>query len=278
MGILINRLIVLLNESEEGSTNYQIAFIMLAHINELGTMGINDIAQLCAVSKSTVSKFVRELGYPDYSDFRYALQFEHNRYRPSHTFVSDVLGYLDAHSCEEYAEAVAHDILENARRLQAPPLERLAGDIVATQKIAAFGLMFSETAAVDLQTKLGRIGKFIVTTTSDLKQFQYVKRAGAETLIILFSDSGGFMDRYEMIDKETGRSVFQDTKARLVMITANEKMAADPRLDYIVPFYRGSEVHTHREIYPLLTDILVYNCHQMMQSAQNFQTSFQNSN
>lgn len=268
MGILINRLIILLNESDEGSTDYQIAFIMLAHIQELGGMGINDIARLCAVSKSTVSKFVRALGYPDYSDFRYALEFEHNRYRPSHTFVSDVLGYLDEHSCEEYAQAVASDMMENARRLPTGQLERLAADIIAYKKVAAFGLMFSETAAIDLQTKLGRIGKFILTNYNDIKQFQYIKRADENTLIIIFSDAGNFMDRYEMVDKETGLSVFKGTKAKLVMITSNEKMAKDPRLAYIIPYYRCGEVHTHREVYQLITDILSFNCLKLMQGKQ----------
>lgn len=256
MGILINRLLVLLNGTSTDATHYHIALILLQNLSRLKSCSINDVAELCNVSKSTISKFIREIGYQDYADFRYAIEFEDVRYRMPNTFVHDVIGYLQEHSIQEYAQLLAEDLTSNVESLDLDSLDRLAQDIRSSSTVEAFGLMFSETAAIDLQTKLGRIGRFIHTTQNDLKQFDSIRNADKDTLIIIFSESGGFMDRYEMIDRKTGKSVFYDTKGRVVMITANEKMARDPRVDYIIKMQHTDAVHTHRIVYPLLTDIL----------------------
>lgn len=257
MGILVNRLLVMLNENESGTTFYYIALTLLEHIMELGNMNINEIAELCTTSKSTISKFIRALGYRSFSDFRYAVEMENNKYRSLNSYTHDVIGYLDEHTYEEYAQDLAQDIIMNVRHMDMEAIQRLAKDIYAHRHIGAFGLMFSETAAIDLQTKLGRIGKFIMTNMDDLKQYNYIKNADEDTLIIVFSESGSFMDRYEMSDHETGESVFSMTRAKLVMITANEKKAKDHRLSYIVPFRHTKQIHTHRILYPFLTDVLV---------------------
>lgn len=256
MGILINRLLILLNETSTDATYYHIALTLLQNMSTLRSASINDVAELCTVSKSTISKFIRALGYQDYSDFRYALEFEDVRYRMPNTFVHDVIGYLQEHSIQEYAQLLAEDLTSNVESLDLSSLDRLAKDIHRFRTVEAFGLMFSETAAIDLQTKLGRIGKFIRTSQNDLHQFELIRSADENTLIIVFSESGSFMDRYEMIDRKTGKSVFYDTKGTVVMFTANEKMTRDPRIDYIIQMRHTDAVHTHRIVYPLLTDIL----------------------
>lgn len=110
MGILVNRLLVMLNENESGTTFYYIALTLLEHIMELGNMNINEIAELCTTSKSTISKFIRALGYRSFSDFRYAVEMENNKYRSPNSYTHDVIGYLDEHTYEEYAQDLAQDM------------------------------------------------------------------------------------------------------------------------------------------------------------------------
>lgn len=256
MGVLYNRLLVLLNETPADSTFYHIALCMLHSFDQLVRLSIAEVADLCHVSKSTISKFIRALGYEDFAAFRYAAELENVNYRPEHTFVHNVLGYLGAHSYQEYLAAVTADMDATLRELDRSGLDRLVEDIYTHERVAAFGLMFSATAAIDLQIKLGRIGRYIATNMDDAKMADLLRRAGPDTLVILFSDHGSFMDRREMVDPATNRNLFSQTKARLVMITSNPAMAGDPRLDYIVTYRRLSELHTHRFVYPLLTDLL----------------------
>jgi DNA-binding MurR/RpiR family transcriptional regulator len=256
MGILVNRLLVLLNGADSGSTYYHIALTILKNLRRLADMNINEVADMCAVSKSTISKFVRELGYNDYSDFRYAIGFEEKAYRTQGNFLADVIGYLQDHSVREYADVLAEALKENARMLDMESIRRLARDIMNYDNVIAVGLMFSETAAINLQSKLGRVGKYIQTNQNDRSQYEVVSHAGEDSLIIVFSESGTFLDRYEMINHDIGKSIFALTKAKVVMITANRQMEKDARISYIIKMSKPDSVHAHRIIYPLVTDVI----------------------
>lgn len=134
MGVLYNRLLILMNETQADNTFYHIALLMLQNFDQLVKLSIQEVAELCSVSKPTISKFIR-----------------------------------------------------------------------------ALGLMFSATAAIDLQIKLGRLGRYIATNMNDRKMADFLRRADADTLVILFSDNGNFMDRREMIDPETNTNLFNQT-------------------------------------------------------------------
>ena len=83
MGILLVRLIDVINEYSEDSTFYSIAYTMLLNFDNLQNLSINDVANLCHVSKSTISKFVRSLNFEDYSDFKAEAYFKENRFNNS---------------------------------------------------------------------------------------------------------------------------------------------------------------------------------------------------
>ena len=59
---LHRRLLYILNENLPGSTWYCIAMKMLQYYGDLDMISIEEMASLCAVSKSTISKFIREPG------------------------------------------------------------------------------------------------------------------------------------------------------------------------------------------------------------------------
>ncbi len=258
MGILYNRLLIILNEEHSDSTYYHIAITMLKHIEELSVLAINEIADLCAVSKSTISKFIRFLGYEDYWDFRYAATFRENKYSNTSNYITNVMGYMESHTMDEYVNTIKCDIEETYRNLDWNAVDRLVHDLIRYDKVAAFGLMFSETAAIDLQTKLAYNKKFIVTNINDLKQDDYIRNAGEDTLIIIFSESGKYIERYLTIDDFICKNEFEVTKAKVVLITSEEEMIHDPRVDDCILFRKTEILCTHRIIYRVLTDIIAF--------------------
>lgn len=258
MGILYDRLLILLNETSSDSTFYHIAMVMLQNMRLLHRLAINEVADLCCVSKSTISKFIRALGYEDYAEFREAARIAENKYHVSYNFAVDVIGYLEKHTVQEYTQEIAKDIQLTAQQLDWTAIERLVQDLIHYEKVFALGLMFSATAATDLQTKLGRCGKFIVATRNDLMQADNIARADENTLLIVFSESGQYLNRYHEIDDFYHKDIFNATKAKIVLITSDEEMAHDPRVTYSILFRRGDKVHTHRMTYPFLTDMIAW--------------------
>ena len=265
MGILYNRLMIVLNDEEPGSVYYCIALAMLERLGTLSGMSIARMAEVCSVSKSTISKFIRRLGYEDYKEFRDAAIFEENKSQNDSNYVTNVMEFLDRHSLATYVDTICADIRETARRLDFRAVDRLARDLVRYEKVGAFGLIFSETAAIDFQTKLGYNGKFIFTSMDDSKQDRFIKSAGADTLIVIFSESGRFVDKYgSMIDDFSEKDVFSRTDARVVLISSNEEMLRNPRIAYGVKLEHTRDMRTHSYTYRLVSDLVAHRYRELV--------------
>ena len=263
---LHRRLLYILNENLPGSTWYCIAMKMLQYYGDLDMISIEEMASLCAVSKSTISKFIRVLGYEDYRTFQNQAAINLNRKQRENYFVTDVMRYIDEHSTDAYVDAVLRDIRMTYELLDWEKLDRLAAEIYHYEKVAAFGCDFSETAALDLQTKLRDQRKFIVTNIDDQKQAEYIRNADDKTLVIVFSDSGEYVQRPQNTDSVRAHWAFENFRGKIVMITSNPDAEKNPLVDYCLLYRHCREVHTHRILYAVLTDLLAYRYHEYLRS------------
>lgn len=268
MGMLYNRLLIILNEESSDSTYYHIARNMLKYFEELSSMSINKLAQICDVSKSTISKFIRFIGYEDFADFKYASIFQEDKYGYKISYVTDVMNYMEHNSMESFVLAIQQDIGASFMKMDWDKVNQLVCDIAHYKKVAAFGLLFSETAALDLQIKLAYNKKFIVTNQNDLKQDQYIMKADHDTLIIIFSDSGMYIDRYQKIGDFLNKQTFANTKAKIVVITSNTELEHDPRVSYCICYQKTTDLCTHRIVYGMLTDIIAYKYREYMKNIE----------
>jgi DNA-binding MurR/RpiR family transcriptional regulator len=258
MSILLNRLLVILNDEKLDSIYYHIAFTLLVNLDRINTMYIAEIAELCAVSKSMISKFVRAIGFEDYKEFVAAAPFIENKYRNDLNYNKNIMGYLDNNGIDSYLNIIKDDIVNFENSLDMESIDELAQDLISYKYVAAFGLLYSETAALDLQTKLAYNKKFIVTHLNDVKQDEYIMNADEKTLIIIFSNSGDYIDKYRMSEGKPKKSCFYKTKAKVVLITSNEKMKDDPRVDLCIPICYTTNIQTHSIIFQLLTDVITH--------------------
>jgi len=258
MSILLNRLLVILNDEKANSIYYHIAFTLLINFDQINTLSISAVADLCAVSKSMISKFVRTAGFDDYKDFVAAAPFIENKYRNDLNYNNNIMGYLDNHSVDSYLNIIREDICKFENSLDMKRIDELAQNLISYDYVAAFGLLYSETAALDLQTKLAYNKKFIVTNLNDVKQEEYIMNATEKTLLIVFSNSGDYIEKNRMTEGKPKKSCFNKTKAKVVLITANEKMKDDPRVDLCIPIYYTSNIQTHSIIFQLLTDLITH--------------------
>lgn len=119
---------------------------------------------------------------------------------------------------------------------------------------------------MDLQAKLAYNKKFIVTNINDLKQDRFIRNAGEDTLIIVFSDSGEFLNKYSQIADFVDKQAFAHTKAKVVVITSNPEVAKDPRVAYCVRFQKTKSLCTHRIVYGVLTDMIAYKYREYMKN------------
>ncbi|MBF4694167.1 MurR/RpiR family transcriptional regulator [Fusibacter ferrireducens] len=258
MGLLLQRLLIVLNDEDYNSTPYYIAMTMLNNFYLINELTISELAKLCNVSKSTISKFIREIGFEDYTDFRVAAPFIENRYKNELNYNTNVMGYMSEKGLEGYFEAIIGDIKDYWHDIDMDKIDELAKDLVDYKIVASFGLMYSESAAIDFQTKLAYNKKFIITKLSDVKQDEFIENAGEDTLIIIFTNSGNYIKKYQITEGNLEKSVFDRTRAKVVVITSNKEMEQDPRVDLCVLFKHTSKMQTHPIMFQIISDLIVH--------------------
>lgn len=59
-----------LNNPDIHDTNYQIAYTLILYCNEIENMSVNELAEKCYVSVTTLNRFFKIYGYPNFSIFK----------------------------------------------------------------------------------------------------------------------------------------------------------------------------------------------------------------
>lgn len=257
MGLLIHRLLTLLNNEDPKSTNYYIAMILLQNYDSVSTLSISEIAKLCSVSKSTISKFARSIGFDDYATLKDAAPFKENRFHFDYNYLTNIITPIEKEGIDPYFNAIIKDIQSYQKSIDLETIDKLAKDLIKYEKVAAFGLLFSESAAIDFQYKLAYNKKFIFTCLSDIDQENYIETAAEDTLIVIFSNSGNYIKQYQLQEGNFQKKIFQKTKAKVVLITSNSAMQYNKDVDYCILFHHETTSQTHSFMYQIVVDMLV---------------------
>lgn len=257
MGLLIIRLITFLNSQAPETTNYHIAMTMLANYSNLHLISIGKIAKLCNVSKSTISKFARQLGFDDYLDLKDNAAFIENRFNNPLNYLSNILTSIEIDGFDNYLNAVTTDINFLRVNLDFDAVDNIAKAINDYDNVAAFGLVFSESAAIDMQYKLAYNGKFIRTFQDDVIQEDFLRNAGEDTLIIILTNSGDYLTKQQIKLGTPRKDIFSKTKAKIVVISSNPVVKNFSFVDEALIFPHQTKYQTHSIMYQIITDLIV---------------------
>lgn len=193
MYILYNRLITALNEKKPDSTEFYIAKMMIWNLWELPRMSISDVAKMCAVSKSTISKFVRDIGFEDYLDFKLEAVRQGKKEIYNSNGKCNITDYIRGHGIWEYEKILSEDIRSVLFGIEEDQLKRLAVDLHEYKHLAAFGISYSESAAINAGIKVilvdSVIDKEIANGVVATDNFKAGKELGTFAKTILKPDS-----------------------------------------------------------------------------------------
>lgn len=211
-------LVVFLNtiiSEKAGSTNSVIASYILDHMEEVKAMGVRELAQRCHVGVASISRFCREIGLEDFREMKELLATTEAFYQyPSQQETMELRN-------REYGERIKIALDQVTASLSLQRLGELCDDLDRYERVAAFGLMKAEAAAVDLQGDMLMLGRKLYTHTAYTEQLRYLRQAGREDLILLFSYTGSyFLYQEEPFHWEKGN------RPRIWMICGHPPMEA----------------------------------------------------
>ena len=194
------------SSEKHGSINSAIAGYILEHQDQVRGMGIQQLAEACHVSPASISRFCKEIGFDSYGDLQEVLSTTR---RPRRLRRTDEVRHL----CRELHQY---------------------------EKVAAFGLLKAETAAVSLQCDLLMQGKKIYTHVSFPQQMDYILHAGSEDLILLFSCTGSYFEYQDLRGA--------DLRAPRIWMIAGEEKAWPSYVDetLLYPAHDGQICHPYQ--------------------------------
>lgn len=270
MYIVAYRLINLLNDSEYESTDAHIAEGLLDMIYEIETMPIDYVADKCHVSKSTLSKFVKKLGFEDYREFRDNARNEKKK-AGYHNYEekSTMDHYIEGNGIEKFLKILSDDVEHFMEGINQSQIRRLAEALHRYKKVAAFGSVYSETVAIDFMYKIAGEGKYIKTNIYDVKQQQYINEADKDTLIIIFSNSGQFIYEDGMQPMDQSRQFVRKTKGQVALITSNEEAALDPSVRYPILYHFTTDVQNHPIMERIIVEMIIDEYKRLKQINRN---------
>lgn len=77
----IHNVIALLNQTKPGYVYHDIACTFLKHIRDIDdNLSLQDVADMCFTSPTTISRFVKKVGYSDFSEFKVDLLHYKSRF------------------------------------------------------------------------------------------------------------------------------------------------------------------------------------------------------
>ncbi|HIW43284.1 MAG TPA: MurR/RpiR family transcriptional regulator [Candidatus Mediterraneibacter vanvlietii] len=257
MNGLYNLLELVVSEYDARSTEHHIASVMLENIYQLAHVSIGELARMCNVSKSTMSKFVRDMGFDDYKDFRLEAGRLYVKEKYGHEDTNiNITDFIISKGDSAYLDVLKQDLDLFFQSIDREKIEKLAVMIHDYPRVAAFGDGYSECFSRNLQYKMTFYRKTIYTTRSSRKQVDYIETAGEDTLIIVFSNRGGYMRCYQGQDGRPEKECFKHTKGKIFLITSNEDMVNDPLVDECILYEHTTIVQNHLVIYQMIIELL----------------------
>lgn len=195
------QLLSILNREPSDSMNFIITKYILETIQHQKKLSMTEISAACNVSKASISRYCKRLGYEDYFEFQLSLA----TYKTS---MNDNFYLENSESdnfLESYFNKVQEQINELNEGLDQQVMDTLVELIAAHDKVVLMGQVSSGFAAVSLQDNLTKLGKVVRTSQDFVEQKMLIETLEEEALVIVFSAGGKFFERIDPDVKRMSR-------------------------------------------------------------------------
>lgn len=180
-------LLTVVNHSDVNDTNFIIARFLLDNIDRLSSMSIYSVADECYVSRSSIQRFLKQIGYDSFTSIKESASkfHEHQKSFAASTNIPDYETFLN-----NQLSTMSYDINAMA---EARDLRILANMIKESEKCVFLSADGSSYSIHSFQESMMAFGKFIwlLTGTSD-NTVNILNDLGPRDLVVTCSASGNY--------------------------------------------------------------------------------------
>lgn len=213
---LKSSLYAVLNSQNVDSPDYRIAKYMIQNLHCVDKMPLKEVADRCFVSKATVSRFCRKIGYEDYQAMN---QDIHRTMMRMYQRCDEYINAGNEQVTHEYIDDLKQSICDVENNISQLMIQSLVQDLFNYHNIGVFGRMHSYAVALNFQCELGSCGKYVNAFSSISEQEEYILNADENTMVLIISSSGRYFEDFsKYMDFESKK------KPYFVLITNNNRL------------------------------------------------------
>lgn len=211
---IMSQLLSYINYSDEKDVNHDVAKTILENYHQIPKLTIYELADLSFVSASTITRFIRLLGFESYKAFKkeiddvLKIDVDYSK-NVNLATKADLLPIY-----QRYTENVIDNIRYTYENLDYEQLARVTNDIYEAKDIAFFGLEYANNLGVHFQNKMASLNKFIKIGVSDEKQLEIAKGLSEGSLVFIVSLEGSFFYRHSELFE-----ILIEKKCKIIAIT-----------------------------------------------------------
>ena len=196
----ISKIAACLNDGDPDEVDYSIARYVLTHLDEVATKSMGRIAEGAAVSKSTLSRFVRRFGFDDYDDFLDAVREVTNTDFPM------ILGMTSGQIAEirsyprgflvDYVESICETLRSMASSVSMEDVEDLIR-LVRTKPTTILAQDQPLLVAREFQYQLLCENVVVQVPGTERRQLERMASAGDGDALLVLSNYGNYVNSHE---------------------------------------------------------------------------------
>lgn len=184
---LFSILLSVVNDEHAGnSTNKIIAEYLLRNLNHLDELTIYDVAEECFVSRSSIHRFLRQIGFDQFGSLGQYIKDSNQHWRAFYDYVNRE-NFLD--NVKSKMNEMMDDISQLADSEPVKQLVRLLHDY---ENVYFLSACTSASATQHLQEELLAMGKLIHVRTSSNVNADFLTELNKEDLLIVCSITGNY--------------------------------------------------------------------------------------
>lgn len=178
------------NVSSPQDMYYSIAHTILTHIDQIPSISINDLADLCYTSPATISRFCKDMNCKSFVNFKneiaIALEIARNEIHLSSSDNQNILEDAEYLKNKMYQEAIESlSLVQNS--ISMSDIDRICAMIYEAKKVHMLGYQFNKIISNDFQMKMLKHRKFIYAFVERGDEIQRLDMIDESSLVIIIT-------------------------------------------------------------------------------------------
>lgn len=178
------------NYDKLNDSDLQSLEVIMEHAQSIGNMSIEEIANKCNTSKSTISRLTQKLGFSGYSEFKNCLKWENKNQVISEDY--------------SYKQTLKQDFALTIQQMEdSSSLLKVADEIYRCQNVVVYGTGQAQRhCAKELQRLLMQVNKYVNCVEASDEFCMLAKKLNSNDCVIILSLSGNadkFKDTLQLL-------------------------------------------------------------------------------